>query len=311
MGEIIASEANPLVSVVVPTFKRPDRLPDALDSILSQSYKNLEIIVVNDNVLCSDYDVGTESIISVYRKMDSRVRAVHTSGQVGGGRARNIACKEALGEYLAFLDDDDVFLPDKIETQLAFMQSGGYEMSWQDIAWYSERGRLVESRRLDHCQDFSKEGLLRAHLLIPISPTAIYMLKRSLFERTDGFGEVATGQDWWLMLRCIEAGARIGYMPGVHVHQRLHDGERLSLGENKIVGEEARHDAVRTYYPQLPEKDVRYIEFRHNAVLAFSSIRSGALAKGALFAFKALACSPVAFFSEGLKFIRSGKKDRF
>lgn len=297
--------ATPLVSVIVPTYKRADRLKKALCSITSQSYSNLEIVVVNDNIPGSDWDLSTTQALQEF--CDSRLKVLHTSGQSGGGAARNFACRRASGEYLAFLDDDDEFLSDKVETQLNFMLERELDMSWQDISWYDESGKLVEHRRLNHCHDFSQQGLLRAHLLTPISPTSIYMLKKSLFDRTEGFGEVATGQDWWLMLRCIEAGARMGYMPEVHVHQYLHSGERLSLGKNKVDGEVARHEVVRSYYPLLSKKDVRYIEFRHNAVLAFAMKRSHRPSQAMLYAFKAMAASPVACFTEALKFFGKAK----
>lgn len=297
--------AAPLVTVVVPTYKRADRLFVALRSITEQTYKNLEILVVNDNVPGSEWDVATENMLSAYG--DERLRAVHTVGQTGGGAARNFACKTAHGEYLAFLDDDDEFLPDKVETQLCFIRANDLDMCWQEVAWYDEGGKLVEHRRLDHCKDFSKQGLLRAHLLTPISPTSIYMMKKSLFDKTDGFGEVATGQDWWLMLRCIEAGAKIGYMPELHVRQYLHSGERLSLGANKVAGEVARHEVVRSYYPSLSKRDVRYIEFRHNAVLAFAMKRSHDLAAAGKYAMKAFVASPVACFGEAFKFFGKAK----
>lgn len=297
-----------LVSVIVPTFKRADRLPAALDSLLAQDHRRIEVVVANDNALGSEWDGATRGLIARYEAEDPRVRSVHTSGATGGGAARNLACAEARGEYLAFLDDDDEFLPDKVSTQLAFMLERGFDMSWQDVSWYDESGRLVEHRRLDHCKDFSREGLLRAHLLTPISPTSIYMLKRSLFERTEGFGEVATGQDWWLMLRCIEAGARIGYMPEVHVRQRLHSGGRLSVGRNKIAGEEARHAKVREYYSLLSKREVAYVEFRHNAALAFACMRGGMRADAARYAARALRASPSSCVREGLKFFTRGKR---
>lgn len=293
------------MSVIVPTYKRADRLKKALCSITSQSYSNLEIVVVNDNIPGSDWDLSTTQALQEF--CDSRLKVLHTSGQSGGGAARNFACRRASGEYLAFLDDDDEFLSDKVETQLNFMLERELDMSWQDVSWYDESGKLVEHRRLNHCHGFSQQGLLRAHLLTPISPTSIYMLKKSLFDRTEGFGEVATGQDWWLMLRCIEAGARMGYMPEVHVHQYLHSGERLSLGKNKVDGEVARHEVVRSYYPLLSKKDVRYIEFRHNAVLAFAMKRSHRPSQAMLYAFKAMAASPVACFTEALKFFGKAK----
>ena len=297
--------ATPLVSVIVPTYKRADRLKKALCSITSQSYSNLEMVVVNDNIPGSDWDLSTTQALQEF--CDSRLKVLHTSGQSGGGAARNFACRRASGEYLAFLDDDDEFLSDKVETQLNFMLERELDMSWQDVSWYDESGKLVEHRRLNHCHDFSQQGLLRAHLLTPISPTSIYMLKKSLFDRTEGFGEVVTGQDWWLMLRCIEAGARMGYMPEVHVHQYLHSGERLSLGKNKVDGEVARHEVVRSYYPLLSKKDVCYIEFRHNAVLAFAMKRSHRPSQAMLYAFKAMAASPVACFTEALKFLGKAK----
>lgn len=300
--------ANPIVSVVIPTYQRADRLPIALRSALSQTYRNIEAIVANDNVPGSEWDIATKKLIEQFQADDARVKHVHTSGKTGGGAARNLACREASGKYFAFLDDDDEFLPDKLETQLAFMLENDLDMSWQDVSWYDENDRLVERRRLNHCLDFTREGLLRAHLLTPISPTSIYMLRRDLFERTEGFGEVATGQDWWLMLRCIEAGAKMGYLPEVHVRQYLHSGERLSLGQNKIDGESARHAKVREYYPLLSKKERRYVEFRHNAVLAFACMRSGRKASGLKYAFKAIATSPSDCIHRGLDYFTEGKR---
>ena len=300
------SDEKPLVSVIMPTYKRADRLLAALGSVLGQTYPNLEVVIANDNVPESEWDATTrEALASVD---DSRVRIVATTGHTGGGAARNFACRQARGEYLAFLDDDDEFLPDKVETQLSFMQDRDLDMSWQDVAWYDESGKLVEHRRLDHCRDFSREGLLKAHLMTPISPTSIYMLKKTLFDKTEGFGEVATGQDWWLMLRCIEAGARMGYMPEVHVRQYLHSGERLSLGQNKIDGEEARHEKVREYYPLLSRKEIRFVEFRHNAVLAFSCLRSDRRAEAARYALRAVAASPLACIKKGVEYFTAGKR---
>ena len=292
-----AIKVSPLVTVIVPTYKRADKLEAALRSVKDQTYESLEILVVNDNVPGSDWDRFTAEVLEGFG--DSRLKVVHTTGQTGGGAARNLACRQASGEYLAFLDDDDEFLTDKIETQLRFMLKHDLDMCWQDVSWYDESGRLVEHRRLNHCKDFSRQGLLRAHLLTPISPTSIYMLKKSLYDKT--------GQDWWLMLRCIEAGARMGYMPEVHVRQYLHSGERLSLGKNKVDGEVARHEVVRGYYPRLSKRDVRYIEFRHNAVLAFAMKRSNQPGQAVIYALKAIASSPAACFSEALKFFGKAK----
>ena len=301
---------KPLVSVIVPTHKRAHRIRRALDSILAQSYDSdqIEIIVVNDNDPNSGFALETDAVLQEYVQQP-RVRALHTPGSVGGGAARNLGCRAASGEYLAFLDDDDEFMPSKIESQVAFMLDNDLEMSWQDVSWYNEEGDLVEHRHLDHCTDYSRQGLLRAHLLTPIAPTSIYMLKKDLFDRTEGFGEVKTGQDWWLMLRCIEADAKIGYMPEVHVRQYLHKDGRLSTGQNKIDGEKERFEVAKQYYRFLSKKDIRYIKFRHNAVLAFACMRSGRTTEAMKYALRTLASSPADCIRQGIEYFGRAKKE--
>lgn len=296
----------PKVSIVIPTYKRADRLFAAIDSVLNQTYSEIEIIIINDNIPGSEWDFDTKKTLQGFN--DHRLVVLHTQGQIGGGAARNTACQNATGDYLAFLDDDDIYLPNKIEAQISYMLNNDLDFCWQDVSWYDQNDRLVEHRRLDHCNNFTKAGLLRAHLLTPIAPTSIYMLKRSLFFKTDGFGEGKTGQDWWLMLRCIETDAKIGYMPGVYVHQYLHDGERLSLGQNKIEGENERFEASRKYFDVLSKEDITYVSFRHYAVLAFACWRSHRKIDAVKYAFKAVITSPRFCFLKGLDYFTKGKQ---
>ena len=102
----------PLISIIVPTCKRADMLERAIDSILNQTYSNIEIVVVNDNVPDSEFDLKTKATLQKYDK-DNRVNCVSTTGLTGGGAARNLAIKHTNGEYVAFLDDDDRYLPDQ------------------------------------------------------------------------------------------------------------------------------------------------------------------------------------------------------
>lgn len=299
---------QPLVSVIVPTYKRADMIQRAVDSILDQTYKNIEVIVVNDNDKDSPEYTSTDELLEDELK-DGRVCIVHTSGSTGGGNARNYGVTFAKGEYLTFLDDDDIFLPAKVEKQLDFMRQHNYDMTYQDVSWYDAKtGKLVEHRKLDHVKDFSRKGLLRAHMITPISPTAIYMMKTSLFRKTLGFGDVLVGQDWFLMLRCIEADANIGYMPGVYVHQFLHSGERLSLGNNKIIGENELYNVRRSYFPILSPKERRYVNFRHYAVLAFAYKRRHHWIEALRYVFQAFTASPISFLKEIPKYFGSAKK---
>lgn len=299
-------EINPLISVIVPTYNRPDRLKRALDSILGQDYDNFEIVVANDNIRDSDSDLQTQKLVASY--MDEHIKLVNTTGKTGGGAARNLACRHASGEYLAFLDDDDVFLPNKLSTQIAFMLDNDLDMSFQDIEWHHEDGKLIERRIFDHVTAFDRTGLLKAHMVVPIAPTSIYMVKKSAYDRTQGFGEVLTGQDWYFMLRCIEAGMKIGYMPGVHVWQFLHQDERLSLGTNKIDGEVARHEVVQSYYPILSSDERKFVEFRYNAVLTVSCLRSKMFSRALGFAWKMVSVSPALCVKEAYSLLRKRRQ---
>lgn len=267
-------DQGPLVSVIMPTYKRADMICRAVESVLNQTYPHVEVVVANDNPLESPERESTDNKLEQYVKT-GRVRIVHTSGRTGGGAARNYAEKYARGQYLAFLDDDDEYLPDKIERELEFILSNDLDMAFQDVSTYKPDGTLVEYRRLNHVKDFSKEGLLRAHVIVPLCPTSVYMLKKELFDRTSGFGETITAQDWHLMRRCIEADAKIGYMPGSYVKQYLHNGERVSLGKGKIRGENDLYEWKKQYFSLLNPSERRYVKFYHYSVLGVSCFRSG------------------------------------
>lgn len=95
---------KPLVSVLVPTYNRSRFLSRALDSILAQTYTNIEIVVVDDNIPDSQAEKDTKEVLKPYIEK-GQVKCVKTPGKLGGGAARNFALKELTGDYVAFLDD--------------------------------------------------------------------------------------------------------------------------------------------------------------------------------------------------------------
>jgi len=299
--------SQPRISVVVPTYARAALLPRALDSILAQTWGNVEIVIADDNRPDSEYAAETKRILEPYLASPDVVY-VKTPGGVGGGAARNLALRQCSGDYIAFLDDDDRYLPDKLETQLRFMQERDLDGSYQDVRWVDENEKLVELRSMDYTKDFSVEGLLRAHILHSIAPTAIYMFRREALMRTEGFGEVPSGQDFILMLRCIESGMKLGYMPGAYVVQYLHSGARVSLGKNKVKGENMLYRLKHGYFHLLTRSERGYVRFRHYAVLAFASMRSRRPLHAAGYAFITVMCAPLTCVKEGIRYFGSKKE---
>lgn len=264
----------PLISVITPTCSRPGMLKRALNSLLSQTYGNYEVVIGDDNP-CDSYDSAiAQETAKQFSNAGMRITYFKTSGRIGAGKVRNIASSKANGEYLVFLDDDDEFFPDKLRDQMEFTLRTSSDLSFHDATWFDETDKLVEYRRLDYSKTEETEDLLKKHLLYSIAPGTTYMVRKAAFDQTAGWGEVKVGQDWYLMLRFIQKGFSVHHFPGMYVKQRLYAENRISLGQNKIDGENALFEEKKKHFSKLSPKERRYIRFRHYAVLAFATKRS-------------------------------------
>lgn len=115
-----------MVSIIIPTYKRPDRLDRAINSCLNQSYSDIEIIVIDDNNDGDDYRRETEKLMSKYTSY-ARIRYIKHFKNANGAAARNTGIINSRGEYITFLDDDDEIAPTKIEKQVQVLKSLGGE----------------------------------------------------------------------------------------------------------------------------------------------------------------------------------------
>tara|TARA_B100000780_G_scaffold279215_2_gene256609 strand:+ start:2488 stop:3288 length:801 start_codon:yes stop_codon:yes gene_type:complete len=121
---------SPLVSIIMPNYNSEDFIHIAIESVLNQTYQNLELIIVDD--LSSD---NSPSVISKYAANDHRVVPVFKITNQGAALSRNVALDLAKGEYIAFLDSDDIWTNDKLEMQIKFMLNNNYEFiySYYDV----------------------------------------------------------------------------------------------------------------------------------------------------------------------------------
>lgn len=301
---MINSKNTPLISVIVPTYERSSLLPRALNSIFSQTWKNIEVIVVDDNISGSFFEKETYQVLTPYMNKENFIY-LKTDGKIGGGAARNLAIHQCHGDYVAFLDDDDRYLPEKLEKQIRFMIEHQLEGSYHDVMWFNSREKLVEYRSMDFVADYSPQSLLKGHILHSIAPTSIYMFQRDKLLLSGGFGEVPSGQDFILMLRCIEQKMKMRYLEGAYVVQYLHDGERISLGENKVKGENMLYDLKHKYFCLLTNEERTYVKFRHYAVLAFASMRSKRWKQAAKYAVITVRSSPLYCMKEAVRYFGS------
>lgn len=125
-----------LVSIIMPTFKCGKFLKESIASAQAQTYQNWELIVVDD---CSED--GTVEIVQELQKQDDRIRLLQNAVNSGAAVSRNAALRQAKGRWIAFLDSDDLWMPDKLEKQIRFMTENGYAFSYHEYVEIDEEGR--------------------------------------------------------------------------------------------------------------------------------------------------------------------------
>jgi len=205
------SSSEPLVSVVIPVYNGERYLADAIQSVLDQTYQNFEVIVVDDG--------STDGSAEVAKRFGEAIRYVH---QANGGvcKARNTGIAAARGVYLAFLDQDDLWLPDKLATQVAYLDG------------HPEVDAV-------YCQcEVTGDGWLRAGLYyaVPVKDDVLgimsgtcllmtaSMFRRKVLRKIGGFDEALIGagaEDIDLTLRLTEI-AQIAYLPQIMAVYRVH-----------------------------------------------------------------------------------------
>lgn len=115
-----------IVSVIMPSYNTAKYIAESIESVINQTYPHWELIIVDD---CSTDD--TDSVVAKYLS-DGRIRYLKNEKNSGAAISRNYALREAKGKWIAFLDSDDVWLPEKLETQIAFMLENDYKFTCTD-----------------------------------------------------------------------------------------------------------------------------------------------------------------------------------
>ena len=283
------------VSVVVATYKRENELEAALVSLANQNYPNIEIILVDDNG-DAEWNAKVSDIVNAFRTNYPNISLNHITNNPnqGSAKTRNIGIGASKGEYITFLDDDDVYLPDKVKNQVEFMEREECDYSITDLYLYNENDKEIDRRIRSYIKDTSVESLREYHLKFHMTGTDTMMFKKEYLEKIGGFAHIDVGDEFYLMQRAIEGGGKFGYLPVCDIKAYVHTGEGgLSSGDGKIKGENALYEYKKTFFDKLKSKDIRYIKMRHYAVIAFAYIRMNKYFRFLLLGFKSFLCSPV------------------
>ncbi len=191
----IPDESAPLVSVIIPTHNRPDMLKTAVESVLSQTWPKIEIIVAND---------GGEDVADMLNALNTRGNIIYIRHEENRGisAARNTALRAAKGIYIAYLDDDDVYYPDHLETLVSVLEQGKYKVAYTDSheriqTWITDRYVTVEEKNAV-TGDFDRGRLLAANYISTLNIVHC----RDILTQSGLFDEnLPSHEDWDLWIR--------------------------------------------------------------------------------------------------------------
>jgi glycosyltransferase involved in cell wall biosynthesis len=183
-----------LVSVIVPTFNRPERLKECLQSILHQTYQNFEILIINDCGEVLNFDP-----LSLDSK--NRIASLRNEKNLGLAGTRNVGLQHAKGEFIAYLDDDDRFYPEHLETLISVLTNTPFQVAYTDAhrAWEELRGgaHVVVKRDRPYSVDFNEDILCTNFI-----PVLCVMHRRACLSRSGHFDAyLKRTEDWDLWAR--------------------------------------------------------------------------------------------------------------
>lgn len=224
---------NTLVSVIVTTYKRPLGLVQrAVDSVIRQTWKSIEIIVVDDNTDDDMLTLDLKRIEQLYP--DQNLRYVSYKGNHGACYARNYGLNLASGKYIAYLDDDDEWIPEKIEKQVKQIENSGAA-----LIYCSALVKNDTTGELSHGNKCKYKGWVYQDLIMEnfIGSTSFPLLDKESAIKVGGFDiNMQSAQDYDLWLRlCKEY--KIDYVNEELGIYHVHSGEQITKNpEKKISG---------------------------------------------------------------------------
>lgn len=210
------------VSVIMPAYNSEGFIAQAIESVVSQTHFDWELIIVDD---CSKDK--TTSIIESYAEKEPRIVFLQHHQNQGVAAARNSALGAAQGDYIAFLDSDDYWLPDKLARQLAFMAEKGALICCSNYKRMDETGNelgVVEPPESFHYKDLLKSNFIG-------NLTGIYNAK----ELGKVFFKAVAHEDYVAWLTVLKSGYRVHCIPEVLAYYRVYD-QSTSSNKFKTIG---------------------------------------------------------------------------
>ena len=178
-----------LISVIIPYYKKKEYIISSINSVLNQTYKNLEIIIIYDDLNKKDLN-----LLKKIKKKDKRIKIYINKKNLGAGRSRNKGIKLSKGIFVAFLDSDDLWKKNKLKKQIFFMKKNGINASHTSYTIINSNNKIIGSR---NAKDMSYKLLLKS---CDIGLSTV-ILKKEIITNKIKFANIKTKEDYVLWLK--------------------------------------------------------------------------------------------------------------
>ena len=181
-----------LVSVIIPYYRKKNFFKDSIISVINQTYQNLEVLLIYDDTNLNDFEFLKE-----ISKLNNKIKIIKNNNKLGAGLSRNIGIRKSNGKYIAFLDADDTWSPEKLEEQISFMKENDYKISHTSYLILNEKKKIIGQRKA--------RDLLSINDIIKscdVGLSTVIIEKKIIVENEIKFPELVTKEDFvfWLML---------------------------------------------------------------------------------------------------------------
>ena len=273
-----------LISAVITTYKRmPDMITRAINSVLNQTYANLELIVVDDSPADYPFRVAVKEMVEGID--DDRVKYIQHETNQGACAARNTGINAAKGDFIAFLDDDDEWLPDKLEKQMTKMSDKSVGLVYSGSLQYCTATGVEKHNECKCISGMIFDSLIRTNF---VGSTSFPLIRRECFDKCGGFDVLMeSSQDYELWLR-ISKEFKIDFIDECLVRYYIHEGEQITSSPvKKINGIERINYLYSDYF-----KEHKDILGRRYAELATHYARNNQRLKGLRYFLKGVCLNP-------------------
>ncbi|MEK7590054.1 MAG: glycosyltransferase [Patescibacteria group bacterium] len=226
----INTKKRPIVSIIMAAYNAEKYIVEAIESVLFQTYSNWELIITDD--FSND---ETSKIIDEYKKKDNRIKSIRLDKNSGQAIARNKAIEKSLGKYLAILDADDIALPNRLITQVEFLESNkDIDFVGSYVELIDEKGEIIGKKKKPLTYEEIKFPLL---LQTQFVMSAVILRKKVLIEIGGFDNDYLYAEDYDMWDRLLARGKKCANIPAIFTQHRIQPQSVTQMSHTQPVQE--------------------------------------------------------------------------